>query len=122
MIDLYNSKIFKSLFFDKFLDKIKSKNSILVDEILSQEISFLITFTAQELKRGNLTNTVSALKLALNIDPKNSDAYIGFGRAYFKDGRISPGSRADGEEAIYRKLGLQYIPPELREDSHGNSS
>ena len=54
----------------------------------NQIVSFLITFAAQELKRGNLTNTVSALKLALNIDPKNSDAYIGLGRAYFKDGRI----------------------------------
>ena len=54
----------------------------------NQIVSFLIAFAAQELKRGNLTNTVSALKLALNIDPKNSDAYIGLGRAYFKDGRI----------------------------------
>jgi len=54
----------------------------------NQIVSFLITFAAQELKRGNLTNTVSALKLALNIDPKNSDAYIGLGRAYFKDGRM----------------------------------
>lgn len=54
----------------------------------NQIISFLIAFAAQELKRGNLTNTVSALKLALNIDPKNSDAYIGLGRAYFKDGRM----------------------------------
>ena len=54
----------------------------------NQIVSFLITFAAQELKRGNLTNTVSALRLALNIDPKNSDAYIGLGRAYFKDGRI----------------------------------
>jgi len=54
----------------------------------NQIVSFLIAFAAQELKRGNLTNTVSALKLALNIDPKNSDAYIGLGRAYFKDGRM----------------------------------
>jgi len=54
----------------------------------NQIVSFLITFAAQELKRGNLTNTVSALKLALNIDPKNSDAYIGLVRANFKDGRI----------------------------------
>jgi len=54
----------------------------------NQIVSFLIAFAAQELKRGNLTNTVSALELALNIDPKNSDAYIGLGRAYFKDGRI----------------------------------
>ncbi len=43
----------------------------------NQILSFLITFAAQELKRGILTITVSALKLALNIDPKNSDAYIG---------------------------------------------
>ena len=54
----------------------------------NQIVSFLITFAAQELKRGNLTNTVSALKLALNINPKNSDAYIGLGRANFKDGRM----------------------------------
>ncbi len=38
-------------------------------------------------------------------------------KGYFKDGRISPGSRTAGEEAVYRKLGLQYIPPELREDT-----
>jgi tetratricopeptide (TPR) repeat protein len=54
----------------------------------NQIVSFLITFAAEELKKGNLTNTISALKLALNIDPHNSDAYIGLGRAYFKDGRI----------------------------------
>ncbi len=54
----------------------------------NQIVSFLITFAASELNSGNLTNTYSALKLALEIDPENSDAYIGLGRAYFKDGRI----------------------------------
>ncbi|NIP37547.1 MAG: tetratricopeptide repeat protein [Candidatus Dadabacteria bacterium] len=54
----------------------------------NQIVSFLISFAAEELKRGNLNNTYSALKLALDIDPENSDAYIGLGRAYFKDGRI----------------------------------
>ncbi len=38
-------------------------------------------------------------------------------QGYFKNGRISPGSRAAGEEEVYSKLGLQYIPPELREDT-----
>ena len=54
----------------------------------NQIVSFLVSFAAEELKNGNLDNTYSALKLALQIDPKNSDAYIGLGRAYFKDGRI----------------------------------
>lgn len=51
-------------------------------------VAFLVTFASDQLKNGNLSNTYSALKLALEVDPQNSDAYIGLGRAYFKDGRI----------------------------------
>ncbi|HEU64394.1 MAG TPA: transcription-repair coupling factor [Chlamydiae bacterium] len=43
MIDS-KSTIFKSTIFNDFLDKIKSKNSILVDDILAPEIAFLTTF------------------------------------------------------------------------------
>ncbi len=51
-------------------------------------VAFLIAFASDQLKNGNLSNTYSALKLALEVDPQNSDAYIGLGRAYFKDGKI----------------------------------
>lgn len=54
----------------------------------NQLISFLIAFAAQELKQGNLSNTISALELAVDIEPNNSDVYMGLARAYFKDGKI----------------------------------
>ncbi|NGX32676.1 MAG: Transcription-repair-coupling factor, partial [Candidatus Anoxychlamydiales bacterium] len=51
---IYNSGIYKSRFFDEFLDKIKSKNSILIDDILDPEISFLTTFLNHTLKKDIL--------------------------------------------------------------------
>lgn len=50
-------------------------------------LSYLVRYSAEEFKKGNLTNTINALNLALSIDPYNSDAYFGLARAYFKDGK-----------------------------------
>ncbi len=50
----FKSEIYKSIFFDEFLDRIKSKDSILVDDILDPEISFLTTFLNQSLKKDIL--------------------------------------------------------------------
>ena len=50
-------------------------------------VSYLIIYSADQLKMGNLTNSIRALKLALKIDPDNSDAYFGLAKAYFKDGK-----------------------------------
>ncbi|NGX34065.1 MAG: Transcription-repair-coupling factor [Candidatus Anoxychlamydiales bacterium] len=51
---IFESKIFKSMIFENFLEKIESKTSILVDDILDSEIAFLSTFLNQNLKKDIL--------------------------------------------------------------------